>query len=226
MDKNIDSQGKATVFSTLEYDSGYWQVRIEDAGRERIVFTLQHALYCFILMPFGLQIASFSFQRTMDVIRSSVKRKFALFYPNSIVIISKTHEQHIDIVCSVLLLLYNAGATLMLKKCNFFHQYNQLPRPLHFSQTFRVASQTTNTIRLLKRSISFTKLRSLPGYYDVFRRFVPNFTQITSSLRQIMKKTTPNTLHCLTAKIFKPWIQLRTLRCHLLCCHFHFLVDA
>lgn len=71
-------------------------------------------------MTVGLRNALGKFQRTMDMIPSSVEWQFALVHLDDIVIFSNTLEQHIDHVRKVLLLLYNAKATLELKKCKFF----------------------------------------------------------------------------------------------------------
>lgn len=55
----------------------------------------------------------------MNVILSSVEWQFALVYLDDIVVLSKTFEKHIDHVRKVLLLLYNAGATLKFEERNF-----------------------------------------------------------------------------------------------------------
>lgn len=66
-------------------------------------------------MAFDSQNALDVFKRTMHVMLSSVKLKFALVYLNYIVIFCKTPKKHIDHVRKDLPLLYNAKATLKLK---------------------------------------------------------------------------------------------------------------
>lgn len=44
-EKCIDSLGDATVFSTLDANSGYWQVEIEESDRDKTAFTSHHGLY-------------------------------------------------------------------------------------------------------------------------------------------------------------------------------------
>lgn len=73
-------------------------------------------------MPFDLQNAFRSFQRTMDVIFPSIKRQLPFVYMNDILIFSKTLKEHIEDVCKVYLLLYNAKARLELRKCSFFSE--------------------------------------------------------------------------------------------------------
>lgn len=47
----IDSLSNKPVFSMLEGSSVYWQIEIEEAGKEKTAFTLYQGLYCFIRMP-------------------------------------------------------------------------------------------------------------------------------------------------------------------------------
>lgn len=55
MDKGIDYLGDAAVFSTLDANSGYWQMEIGECDRDKFLFTSYHGRYRFIGMPFGLR---------------------------------------------------------------------------------------------------------------------------------------------------------------------------
>lgn len=77
-------------------------------------FITHHGLHRSIKIAFRLRSALETFQRTMDVIRSSVKGQFALVYLDDIMIFSNTLEQHFKHVREVLQLLNMVGATLRL----------------------------------------------------------------------------------------------------------------
>lgn len=78
-------------------------------------------------MPFGLRNALGTFQRTLDVILSSIKWQFALVYLDYIVVFNRALQQHIDHECEDLALLHSADATIELRKCKFFtHTINYL----------------------------------------------------------------------------------------------------
>lgn len=70
-------------------------------------------------MPFTLQNTLSIFQRTVYVILFSVEWQFALVYLDEIMIFRATPEQQFNHVRKIHLLLYNARATLMFKKCSF-----------------------------------------------------------------------------------------------------------
>lgn len=80
IEKFIKSIEEVSVFSTLDLISGYWQVRIYKEDRVEMASALQHALYGFIRMPFGLRNASHTFKRSMDSIASVLKWQIVLVY--------------------------------------------------------------------------------------------------------------------------------------------------
>ena len=95
MDECIDSLGGAQVFSTLDCNSGYWQVDIPVTDREKTAFVTHHGLFQYTRMPFGLRNAPATFQRPIDIVLSSVKWQFALVYLDDIAIFSPNLETRV-----------------------------------------------------------------------------------------------------------------------------------
>ena len=60
----------STVFSTLDLQSGYWQLPVHSAHRPKTAFSTEPdmGLFQFTRMPFGLSNAPGSFQRLMDTV--------------------------------------------------------------------------------------------------------------------------------------------------------------
>lgn len=63
---------------------------IKDNDKDKTDYNSHHGFYHFIRMTFGIRNAPETSQRTMGVIRSSVKRRFAVAYLHDVVICSKT----------------------------------------------------------------------------------------------------------------------------------------
>jgi hypothetical protein len=78
MDECIDYLGDATIFSTLDCNSGYWQIPVEPADMDKTTFTSHEGTFRFTRMPFGLSNAPATFQRMVDIILSGVKWKTCL----------------------------------------------------------------------------------------------------------------------------------------------------
>ena len=88
MDECIDSLGSATVFSTLDCNSGYWQIPMAPKDMDKTAFISHYGLYRFRRMPFGLKNAPGTFQRIADIILASVKWQNALVYLDDVIVYS------------------------------------------------------------------------------------------------------------------------------------------
>ena len=66
VDELLDQLGRSKYFSTLNLASGYWQVPVHSASREKTVFITHQGLYEFQVMPFELKNAPAMFQRLMQ----------------------------------------------------------------------------------------------------------------------------------------------------------------
>lgn len=51
-----NSLGDATVFSTINYNSGYWQIPVAKKDRDKTLFTAFWGTYCYLHMPIRLGI--------------------------------------------------------------------------------------------------------------------------------------------------------------------------
>jgi Reverse transcriptase (RNA-dependent DNA polymerase) len=120
MDECIDSLGDALVFTTLDCNSGYWQIPVHPGDRDKTTFTSHYGIYRFLRLPFGLRNAPATFQRAIDIILSGIKWKTCLVYLGDFIVFSGSRSAHLAHAAEVLTLLGNAGLSLKLKKCHFF----------------------------------------------------------------------------------------------------------
>ena len=90
MDAYIDFLGDAKVFSTLDCNSGYWQIPAADRDRYKKNFVCHEGAYRYIRLPFGLSNSPASFQRAIDMILGALKWKSCFVYLEGIIVFSQS----------------------------------------------------------------------------------------------------------------------------------------
>lgn len=109
IDKSFDFLGEAAVFSTLNADSGYWQVKNEDEDQHETAFTSNYGPCCFARISFGLQNASSTKERAIDFALSAFECQFALFYLEDILVFCCSEAERVNYIKHVLTLLTDEG---------------------------------------------------------------------------------------------------------------------
>ncbi|KAG8174804.1 hypothetical protein JTE90_002567 [Oedothorax gibbosus] len=119
IDDTLDCLRGAQYFSSMDLYSGYWQIEVDEADREKTAFFTSEGLYEFKVIPFGLCNAPATFERTMDNLLRHLKWKMCLCYLDDIVVFSHTFQEHLRRLHCVLSCISEAGIVLNQKKCLF-----------------------------------------------------------------------------------------------------------
>ncbi|GFY15694.1 retrovirus-related Pol polyprotein from transposon opus [Trichonephila clavipes] len=119
IDDTLDCLKGAKFFSSMDLRSGYWQIEIDEADREKTAFITPEGLYEFKVMPFGLCNAPATFERMMDNLLRNFKWTMCLCYLDDIIVFSETFEDHLIRLRLVLKCLQEAGLKLNSKRSVF-----------------------------------------------------------------------------------------------------------
>ncbi|XP_051724240.1 uncharacterized protein LOC127498671 isoform X1 [Ctenopharyngodon idella] len=193
VDELLDRLGTARFYSTLDLTKGYWQIPLSPLSKEKTAFTTPFGLHQFVTLPFGLFGAPATFQRLMDrILRPHAA--YAAAYLDDIIIFSHDWQRHMQHLRAVLRSLRGAGLTANPKKCAIgrvevrylgFHLGHGQVRP----QIDKTAAVATCPRPKTKKEVR--QFLGLAGYY---RRFVPNYSDLTSPLTDLTKKEAPDTV--------------------------------
>ena len=119
---SLDMLSKSKYFSTLDLDSGFWQVPIEPSSQEKIAFITHSGLYQFWVMPFGLVSAPSTLQRLMETVLAGSSGETCIIYIDDIIVQGATFQEHLSNLRAVLDRLRSARLKLKPKKCNLAEQ--------------------------------------------------------------------------------------------------------
>ena len=122
IDSTLDSLAGSKLFTTLDLASGYWQVEMEPADKQKTAFSTTKGHFEFNVMPFGLTNAPPTFQRLMECVLAGLSGAHCLVYLDDIIVFSTTFEDHLQRLASVFDRLRTAGLKLKPKKCHFAKQ--------------------------------------------------------------------------------------------------------
>ncbi|KAF9762014.1 Retrovirus-related Pol polyprotein from transposon [Nosema granulosis] len=96
---------------------GYCQIEIDKESISKTAFVLPFGQYEFLRMPFGLSNAPREFQRIMNEKLSNLN--FVKVFVDDILIFSKSPEEHVEHIETVLSTLNREGVSINFEKSSF-----------------------------------------------------------------------------------------------------------
>ena len=122
IEDSLNTLGGARFFCSLDLASGYWQVEMDAADREKTAFVTQGGLYEFRVMPFGLVNAPATFERLMERVLRGIAWSECLVYLDDILVFGPDFGTTLARLEKVLDRLGEAGLKLKAKKCQLFQE--------------------------------------------------------------------------------------------------------
>ena len=188
IDELLDRLHGCKVFSSLDLQSGYHQIRIADADKEKTAMVTSAGQFQFKVLCFGLTNAPATFQRVMNKIFQPYIGKFVLVYLDDILVMSRSAAEHEHHLRTVLHILRENQLSAKLSKCEF-------NRPqLHFlghvvgRDGISVDPDKIAVIRDWPVPTNLKQLQAFLGLANYFRRFVHHYSMIAAPLTELCGK--------------------------------------
>lgn len=191
IDQLMDSLAGAQVFTSLDLQSGYHQIRITPEDVEKTAFRTPFGHYQFKVLSFGLTNAPATFQAAMNNMLRPYLGKFVVVYIDDILIYSKDEGSHVKHVRQVLDLLRTHKYHIKLAKCEFERQEVKFLGHIVGKSGVKVDPAKTAVINEWSQPKNVQAVRSFVGLATYFRKFINNFSQMVAALTRLTKKDVP-----------------------------------
>ena len=189
----FDSLGmsKPKYFTTLDLASGYWQIDVDEASKDKTAFITQDGLFEFNSMPFGLHNAPSTFQRAMQEVLRGLNWKFVLVYLDDIIIYSSTFSEHLQHVRQVFDRLRKSGLKLKAKKCNFGQRQVKFLGHIVSEEGVATDPAKLEIVKNYPTPVKVAEVRSFLGFVGYYRKFIKDFCKIARPLSDLTRKDVP-----------------------------------
>ena len=190
-------------FSELDLSKAYYQVPLSDYAKSLTAFPTHLGLMEFCRMPFGLVTACATYIRLMRIVLAGLTN--VSFYFDNIFIYSKDWPNHLKAICSVLTRLREHHLTVKPSKCRFGVESIQYLGFWVDGTNFWPLENKLSAINNMTPPASKKLQRNFLGFVSFYRIFIPQASDYTGPLSDLLKKDTREPL---------PWSE-DLLRCFL-----------
>ncbi|XP_047478945.1 uncharacterized protein LOC125032028 [Penaeus chinensis] len=176
----------AQFFSEIDLTKAYYQIPLSESAMPLTSFPTHRGLMEFTRLPFGLVTAGATYIRLMRLVLTGLSN--IAFYFDNIFIYSSTWKDHMKALVNVLERLRKYNLTARLSKCRFgFPSVEYLG---FIVDGLSLKPQYNKIEALLKVPLPKTKkaLRKFLGMISFYRMFIPNVSNLTSPLSDMLRK--------------------------------------
>ena len=175
-------------YTCLDCTWGFWNIPLEEEAKEYTAFTTHKGMFEFEVLPFGIKNSPGIFQRAMDLIFGDLYGCGVLTYIDDIIIFTNGDDEHHKLLREVLRRCEDAGLFLRLSKSEIARPEVRLLGHRVSLDGIRPDEAKVTAIRQAVAPDSKETLRSFLGTIGYLRQYIPNFSQITAPLNDLLKK--------------------------------------
>ncbi|KAK3083976.1 hypothetical protein FSP39_006179 [Pinctada imbricata] len=189
IDESLDQLSGAKWLSTLDMNTGYWQVELDDSDKHKSAFVTRQGLYEFNVMPFGLCNAPATFERLLETVLSGLQWNVCLIYLDDIIVYGSTFDKMIENLVKVFDKLQEAGLKLKARKCALFSKQVKYLGHVVSDKGVETDPDKVSAIKDWPQPIDKSHLRSFLGLCSYYRKFIKDFADIARPRHRLTEQS-------------------------------------
>ncbi|KAL0198834.1 hypothetical protein M9458_007374, partial [Cirrhinus mrigala] len=185
----LEELREAHVFTKLDLLSAYNLIRIREGDEWKTAFVTPSGHYEYLVMPYGLANSPSIFQNFMNEIFRDFLHHFVIVYIDDILIYSCDLQEHRKHVRQVLQRLREHQLFLKLEKCEFHQSSVSFLGYVISGDGVRMEQNKVSVVFQWTEPLTIKDLQRFLGFANFYRRFIKNFSILTTPLTALLKGT-------------------------------------
>ena len=175
----LESMVGAAHFSSMDFKSGFWQIKMAPESKQYTVFTVGNLrFYEFTCMPFGFCSAPATFQCLMQNTLGKLNLTYCVIYLDDVIVFGHTEKEHLECLRMVFSSFQEFNLKLKPSKCSFF-QLEIMYLAHHISQQGILPSRDNVwVVEEFPMPETYMQVHTFCGLAGHYHRFIKGFAII------------------------------------------------
>ena len=187
----VDATTGHEAMSFIDGTSVYDQIRMSPKDKKYTAFQTPKGIYCYKVMPFGLNNVGATYQRERQNIFDDMLHKRVECYIDDLVVKTKQREYNLEDLRIVFERLRKFDFKINPLKCACGVTYGKFLGFIVRHRVIKVDPTKIDAIKKMPEPKNLKDLRSLYGNFAFIRRFISNLAGRCQPFNQLMKKYAP-----------------------------------
>ncbi|KAM1255937.1 hypothetical protein ACFX2G_030712 [Malus domestica] len=188
IDQMLERLAGHSFYCFLDGYSGYNQIVIAPDDQEKTTFTCPFGTFAYRRMPFGLCNAPATFQRCMVSIFSDFIEKIIEVFMDDFSVFGDSFDGCLENLTLILKRCVETNLVLNWEKCHFMVKQGIVLGHIVSERGIEVDKSKIDLVRYLPSPTSVRKVRSFLGHAGFYRRFIKDFSKISTPLCRLLQK--------------------------------------
>ncbi|XP_071842713.1 uncharacterized protein [Apostichopus japonicus] len=177
---------QSTVFSKLDAKHGYWAVSLNEDSSRLTTFNSPFGRYYFKRLPFGLCLSQDIFQMKMNQILELCPGTIGI--SDDICVFGKTEQQHDENLIRLMEVAREKGLVFNPDKCEIKQPSIKFFGQIYDAQGVHPDPSKVKAMKAIEKPNNVKELQQFLGITTYMAPFIPDLSNHTASLRELLKK--------------------------------------